>query len=232
LRALALIVAILAAVPVAGGERIAGVFILTNPDGSRRIVNVPAPSAAPGRVPDGAAARRQQLWPAVESTSRAHGLDPHLVDLVIRMESGYDPFAVSARGARGVMQLMPETALLYGVRNVFDPIENLRAGVRYLRDLLDRFHSDLALALAAYNAGPDAVTKHGGVPPFAQTRNYVRAILAAYRGDAETAMLTGGFGRPAHSVPVVELVAESGRPAIVNVSHAGEAPLGRPLTLR
>ncbi|MFI5165706.1 MAG: lytic transglycosylase domain-containing protein [Thermoanaerobaculales bacterium] len=228
----AIAVAVLAATPALGGERSAGVFIFTTPDGTRRVVNVPAASADVGLVPEGAAERRRQLWPALQDAARTHGVDPRLVDLVIRMESGYNPRAVSAKGARGVMQLMPDTALLYGVRNIFDPLENLRAGVHYLRDLLQRFNSDVALALAAYNAGPEAVTKHGGIPPFGETRNYVHAILAAYQGTGGAAKLAGGFGQPSHAAPPVELLADAGRPAIVNVSHAGEAPLGRPLALR
>ena len=226
-----MIVAVLAAVPLWAADRSAGVFIFTAPDGTRRVINVPAVGPAPSPVPDGQAERRNQLWPAVQEAAKRHGLDPQLVDLVIRMESGYNPRAVSARGARGVMQLMPETAQLYGVRNIFDPLENLRAGVHYLRDLLQRFNSDLTLALAAYNAGPEAVTKHGGVPPFDETRSYVRSILGAYQGGGAPAHLAGGFGKAVVGRPV-ELVAEAGKAVIANVHHSGEAAVDRPLALR
>jgi len=232
LRRLAIAVAVLAATSALGGERSAGVFIITAADGSRLVVNVPAQASGAGAIPDGEADRRRELWPALQEAARTHGVDPRLVDLVIRMESGYNPRAVSARGARGVMQLMPDTASLYGVRNIFDPIENLRAGVHYLRDLLDRFNRDLGLALAAYNAGPDAVTKHGGIPPYDETRNYVRAILTAYHGAGGAPALSGGFGRSGQRSAPVELVADAGRPAIVNVSQTGEAPIARPLLLR
>ena len=214
-------------------ERTAGVFIFTAPDGTRRIVNIPA-AGGPGTIaiPEGATERRAALWPAVEETARSHGLDPRLVDLVIRMESGYNPRAVSSKGARGVMQLMPATASMYGVANLFDPLQNIRAGVHYLKDLFNRFNSDVSLALAAYNAGPDAVVKHGGVPPYDETRSYVKAILMAYRGDASMGTLSGGFGRPARPVRPVELVGEDGRTVIANVRHSGEAVVARPLGLR
>jgi len=218
---------------LASAERTSGVFIFTAPDGTRRIVNVPA-AGGPGTIaiPDGATQRRAALWPSVEAAAREHGLDPRLVDLVIRMESGYNPRAVSAKGARGVMQLMPATASLYGVANLFDPLQNIKAGVRYLKDLFDRFNSDVSLALAAYNAGPDAVVKHGGVPPYDETRSYVKAILMAYQGTAPMTTLTGGFGRPAHPARPVELVGEDGRTLIANVRHTGEAVVSRPLGLR
>lgn len=232
MRRLAIAVVAALAAGWALGERTAGVFIFTAPDGTRRVVNVPAAGVGTIEIPAAAAERRTVLWPTVEDAARTHGLDPRLVDLVIRMESGYNPRAVSAKGARGVMQLMPETASLYGVRNAFDPLQNIRAGVRYLRDLLQRFNSDLSLALAAYNAGPNAVERHGGVPPYHETRDYVKAILMAYQGDAPMTTLTGGFGRPARRARPVELVAEDGRALIANVHHPGEAVLSRPLALR
>jgi soluble lytic murein transglycosylase-like protein len=217
---------------VFAGDRTSGVLIYTAPDGTRRVLNVPAAGSYAGAVPEGAAQRREQLWPTVKDAARSNGVDPNLVDLVIRMESGYNPRAVSPRGARGVMQLMPGTAALYGVRNVFDPFQNIRGGVRYLSDLMQRFNSDVTLALAAYNAGPDAVEKHGGVPPYAETRGYVRSILTAYQGDANLGTLTGGFGRPARRARPVELVAEEGRPLISNATRPGEATISHTLRVR
>jgi hypothetical protein len=216
----------------AGAERTSGVFIFTAPDGSRRIVNVPASGPGTIAIPEGAADHRAALWPAVEEAALSHGLDPRLVDLVIRMESGYNPRAVSPKGARGVMQLMPATASMYGVANLFDPLQNIRAGVRYLKDLFQRFNSDVSLALAAYNAGPEAVEKHGGVPPYDETRSYVRAILMAYRGDTSLSTLSGGFGRPARRARPVELIGEDGRSLIANVRHSGETAVPRPLGIR
>ena len=215
-------------------ERSAGVVIFTAPDGTKRILSVPAAqTAAEARVPQAPEVRRASLWNTVQETANRHGLDPKLVDLVIRMESGYHPYVVSPKGAQGVMQLMPHTANLYGVRNVFDPTQNISGGVRYLKDLLARFNSDLRLALAAYNAGPGAVEKHGGVPPYQETRNYVRAILSAYQGVQPPVTLSGGFGRqakpPARPVALVE---RGGRPVLSNATRLGEASVERRLALR
>ncbi|HYK25102.1 MAG TPA: lytic transglycosylase domain-containing protein [Steroidobacteraceae bacterium] len=118
---------------------------------------------------------------AIAGAARAARLDPALLRAVIAVESGFDAHAVSARGAKGLMQLEPGTARRYGVSDVFDPSENIRAGAAYLRDLLARFDSNLELALAAYNAGEDAVERHGRrVPGFEETRQYVPKVLGLY----------------------------------------------------
>jgi soluble lytic murein transglycosylase-like protein len=110
-----------------------------------------------------------------------HGVDPRLLAAVAARESAFNPNAVSRVGACGVMQLMPATAQYVGVSNVFDARENVMGGARYLRKLLDTFHGDLDLTLAAYNAGPGAVQKFKGVPPYAETRAYVAAIRTSYQ---------------------------------------------------
>jgi soluble lytic murein transglycosylase-like protein len=116
----------------------------------------------------------------IARNASAQGVDPLLIYLVMRQESGFNHRAVSRAGARGLMQLMPATAARLGVRNIHDPAENVGAGTRYLRSLLDRF-GDVRLALAAYNAGEDAVARYGNrVPPYRETVNYVRRIGAAY----------------------------------------------------
>ncbi|HVR46238.1 MAG TPA: lytic transglycosylase domain-containing protein [Candidatus Binatia bacterium] len=107
-------------------------------------------------------------------------VDPRLVEAVVQSESAFDPGATSGAGARGLMQLMPQTAASLGVIDAYDPAQNVRGGTRYLRGLLDHFH-DVELAIAAYNAGPAAVERYGGVPPYAETRNYVRVVLNRYR---------------------------------------------------
>lgn len=116
----------------------------------------------------------------IADAARTHGVDPRLVAAVALRESAWDPQAVSPVGACGLMQLMPATARYLGVTNVFDLRQNVGGGTRYLRTLLDTFNGDLDLALAAYNAGPGAVLKYSGVPPYRETRAYVAAIRKSY----------------------------------------------------
>ena len=123
------------------------------------------------------------LSSAIHDAARAHGVDPRLVAAVARRESAFNAEAVSNKGAGGIMQLMPATASYLGVHNVFDARENIFGGTRYLRTLLDTFNGDLDLALAAYNAGPGAVAKHRGVPPYRETRAYVAAVRATYEAS-------------------------------------------------
>src|SRR5208282_1995411 len=116
----------------------------------------------------------------VSTASAAYHLDPDLVNSVIHAESGFNARAVSPKGARGLMQLMPGTASRLGVNNAFDPGANVAGGSRYLRELLERYHFDLVKALAAYNAGPERVEQYQGVPPFHETRAYVARIVHEY----------------------------------------------------
>jgi soluble lytic murein transglycosylase-like protein len=116
----------------------------------------------------------------IREVARSHAIDPLLVEAVIRAESGFDARALSAKGAAGLMQLMPGTARRYGVDDRFDPAQNVEGGVRYLRDLLARFEGNLGLALAAYNAGEDAVLRYGRIPPYAESQLYVRRVTAIY----------------------------------------------------
>jgi soluble lytic murein transglycosylase-like protein len=121
--------------------------------------------------------RAQAYDELISEHSKAHGVRPGLVRAVMQVESGFNPYARSPKGAMGLMQLMPATARQYGVKNPFNPAENVRAGVAYLRELLDRYDNKEELALAAYNAGPGAVDKHGQtVPPYRETRSYVAQI--------------------------------------------------------
>jgi hypothetical protein len=112
----------------------------------------------------------------INEAARKHGVDADLVRAIIQVESGFNPRADSRKGAKGLMQLMPTTARDMGARNALDPKQNIFAGARYLRFLLDSFDGDLTLATAAYNAGPTVVKRHGGVPPFEETRNYVDRV--------------------------------------------------------
>lgn len=130
--------------------------------------------------PSAGFAAPKHLTPVIQEAARAHGVDPRLVAAVVRRESGWNETAVSHVGASGLMQLMPSTARFLGVTNVFDVRENIFGGTRYLRTLLDTFNGDLDLTLAAYNAGPGAVQKYRGVPPYRETQAYVAAVRRTY----------------------------------------------------
>ncbi len=117
----------------------------------------------------------------ISESARAHGVAPELVASVIAVESNFNPNAVSWRFARGLMQLMPGTAARFGVTKVFDPQQNIEAGTRYFKELLLRYKGDLALTLAAYNAGPDRVGQYRSVPPYRETRDYVRRVTEKFR---------------------------------------------------
>jgi hypothetical protein len=193
----------------AGPAAAAGEVVqLDGPDGTVYVTNAPTdpryrrmgiapppppPSArgtaaptAPGRAPSsiGAQLRDGAIGAQIRDAAGRYGLPEELVTAVIRVESGFNPRAVSRKGAQGLMQLMPATASQLGVRDVFDTAENIDGGVRHLRGLIARFENNLALALAAYNAGERAVVQHGGIPPYPETQQYVAQILRIVGSDA------------------------------------------------
>ena len=131
----------------------------------------------------------------IRKASEKYGVDVDLVFSVVAAESNFNPKAVSRRNARGLMQLLPETARRLGVKDIYDPAQNIDGGTRYLRDLLKRYDGDLALTLAAYNAGPAAVQRYGRIPPYNETIAYVRAIRKTYalrKSGAGTPPTSGG----------------------------------------
>jgi soluble lytic murein transglycosylase-like protein len=131
--------------------------------------------AAP-TLPASPAANSNNLTDLIDGIAAAQGVENHLVHSVIRAESNYNANAVSAKGAQGIMQLIPSTARRFGVSNAFDPSDNIRGGVRYLKFLLDYYQGDYVRTIAAYNAGEGAVDKYNGIPPYAETRNYVYRV--------------------------------------------------------
>lgn len=163
---------------------------------------------------------RDDLQSLVAEVSREHGVDPKLVDALVRVESAYDPRAVSKVGAMGLMQLMPETATRLDVDDPFDPEQNVRGGVREFSRLLDRYSGNLQFALAAYNAGEGAVARYRGIPPYAETRSYVSKILTIYTGRPYR---LGGSYRGA--VPVRMTTDQNGQTVISNVAADGSAGL-------
>ena len=189
LRALALLGILFASVTAASAEVRMGV------KGGRRFIYNDGPANI-GASDEWLAARVQRASDydgMIDAAALANDVDPKLVKSVMLVESGFNPNAVSKKGARGLMQLMPETAAEVGVRNIHDPAQNIAGGVRYLSQLLLNYRGDLTKTLAAYNAGAAAVDRYDGVPPYDETRLYVRKTLAAYRGKS---VLGGGFGKP------------------------------------
>ena len=145
-------------------------------------------------------ADRDRYAPVIDHAAMRYGVHPDLIDSVIRTESAFNPRAVSRKGARGLMQLMPGTASLLGIRDAFDPLQNIDGGVRHLRALLQRYRGKLALALAAYNAGERPVDRYRGVPPYAETQHYVKQVLWLYQD--RTAGRQPRYSRPAStSIP-------------------------------
>ena len=185
----------LAAAEVGLRHSAAGRMVISN-EGS-----APARRVAPARL--------RELDPELELVIDQHcgtqDLEPKLVRALIQVESAWNPVAVSRAGAMGLMQLMPDTAASLDVTDPYDPDQNVRGGTVFLRRMLDRFGGRVDLALAAYNAGPGAVERHGGIPPYAETRNYVQRILGLYAGPEVVAVKApyGGAARGAKTVLVV-----------------------------
>src|ERR1035437_3828120 len=144
----------------------------------------------------------QDIDAAIERAAARHNVDPSLVRSVVKVESNFNPNAVSRKGAMGLMQLMPSTARSLNVSNPFDPQQNVDAGVRHLRKLLDSYGGDVRLSLAAYNAGSGAVARSAGGPHFRETQNYVRRITNLYNGGSEPGSYI--FGSPVHDPVRVE----------------------------
>jgi len=155
------------------------------PDGRLYFTNLPLPPASGSTaVTRPALATRltaqAPVFSLIQRLAQQYSVDPHLVRAIITVESNFDPHAVSRAGAQGLMQLMPDTAARYRVEDPFDPYANIEGGIRYLRDLLRLFPSDLRHVLAAYNAGEGAVQQYGGIPPYPETQRYVERVLALY----------------------------------------------------
>jgi soluble lytic murein transglycosylase len=176
-----------ALIPVAQAEQLSveqradGVFVFSNnPDRPREPLLMGAARPASSKRWQRPAVAPRELRQRITDHALAQDLDPRLVEAVIRVESAFNARALSHKGAMGLMQLMPETARELGVRNAYDPEDNIRGGTRYLRLLLDKYRGDEELALAAYNAGSGAVDRHGRrIPPYKETRDYVRKVGSA-----------------------------------------------------
>jgi soluble lytic murein transglycosylase len=218
---LATLIVTTTAVVGAGAET----YKLKAPDGTLHFTNAPTgPNYQRMGFTTGTAAgwlrlpERGQTGPYLQEIRDAadrYGVPVKLVSAVIRAESGFNPRAVSRKGAQGLMQLMPSTASMLGVRNSFDPRQNIDGGVRHLRNLIDRFPESLPLALAAYNAGEKAVLQYRGIPPFPETQDYVTKVLNFYGGR-----VAGGTTPPTR---IYQFVAPDGTMTYTNIP-----PRGRP----
>ncbi|MBN2654540.1 MAG: lytic transglycosylase domain-containing protein [Nitrospirae bacterium] len=151
-----------------------------------------------------------------EKKARKHNVDPDLLKAVIKAESNWNPRAVSPKGARGLMQLMPATAAELGVKNVFDPVENIDGGARYLRYLLEKFNGNLTLALAAYNAGPARVERKMRVPAIQETVSYVRKIVTSYKKNGGSVMPRAAVNK---EPKIVRVVLEDGSVVFTNTNY-------------
>lgn len=182
----------------------AGVEVKPGDSGRTEITNENEVQRARRLSPSLVAPPENELLSSIERHAERRGLDPRLVRAVVQAESGYNPAAVSRMGAMGLMQLMPATARELAVARPFEPEENLRGGTEYLRSLLTRFDGRTELALAAYNAGPSAVARFGGIPPYPETLDYVRKVLSLWRGEAAPAVAPArGAVRLPSAQPVV-----------------------------
>jgi soluble lytic murein transglycosylase-like protein len=157
--------------------------------------------AVPGARPD----LKQQYDPIVQTYAKRFSVDAELIHSIIRAESNYDSRAISPKGAVGLMQLMPATAAQYGVQDSFDPDENIKGGVKYLKDLIKLFNGKTAEVLAAYNAGQEALKKFNGIPPYAETVEYIRRVMASYSHP----FIRGG-------IPIRKFVDSSGQHVFTN----------------
>lgn len=168
---------------ITGYERVGDQMRLSMAGGSAvvsadQIVSIEPEDIFTAIVPPPSIAGTEPFSQLIHAAAAKHGVDEKLIAHVIAAESNFNPHAVSRKRAQGLMQLLPNTAALYSVANVFDPAQNIDAGTHYLKDLLARYRGNLPLALAAYNAGPEMVDRYGGIPPFRETQSYVRRITS------------------------------------------------------
>jgi len=190
------------------GPALAEIYYRIDDNGVARFTNAPTTPdyrlLQPGVLPSASRLTAASIDGLIDAFAAEHSIDAALIRAVIRAESNFNHRAVSRKGAQGLMQLMPATIGRLSVGDAFDPHENIGAGVRYLRQLLDQFQGDLTLALAAYNAGENAVLRYRGVPPYQETRDYVRKILSQYRrtrGESSKSSIIKAASPPADSPP-------------------------------
>lgn len=203
-----LVAALIGLVLIWTGPALAEIYYRIDENGVARFTNAPTTPdyrlLQPGILPSASRLTAASIDGLIEAFAAEHSIDAALIRAVIRAESNFNHRAVSRKGAQGLMQLMPATIGRLSVGDAFDPHENIGAGVRYLRQLLDQFQGDLRLALAAYNAGENAVLRYRGVPPYQETREYVKKVLSQYRrtrGESSRIQVASAVSRAAESPP-------------------------------
>jgi len=229
----------------AAGETVADIFVYQIPGGARivtdhplsnrdyRLVRQSRDSRGAGALVSGRSIQYAVTDPdsydrLIRRTATQNQMDPALIKAVMHVESGFNPHAVSDKGAQGLMQVMPESGQRYGAEDLFDPIQNVRAGVLYLKDLQHLFKNNLKLVLAAYNAGENAVIRYRGIPPYDETRDYVRKVMKMHREytavqrTAKLAVTKRPFG--AASVPATPVVTHAPPPPAQAVPVATVQP--------
>lgn len=191
-----------------------GIYSYVDENGVRVFTNLGERRTAPAQ-PARAAGTSHPYRSLIWEVAAEHGVSPELVEAIVQVESGFDPWAVSPKNCKGLMQLHPETADRFGVEDIFNPRENITGGVRYLKHLMEVFGGNLDWVLAGYNAGENAVKQFGGIPPFRETREYVsrvRALLPASGGEE------GLFGpKTGRSHPIVRVIATDGSIVLTNL---------------
>ncbi len=165
-----------------------GIQVLTNVGANRsRKAKDPSDESLTPPLSNGTLDRAEIYYPTIEELSRQYSVDPDLVKAIIKVESDYFSTAESPKGAKGLMQLLPDTARRFGVQDIWDPTQNIEGGVKYLRFLMNFFHQDMRRVVAAYNAGENAVTRYKGIPPYEETREYVKRVSSLYDLTSESA---------------------------------------------
>jgi hypothetical protein len=188
--------------------------VITNLPPIRPVPGLQAPESPTPAAPVAAGSSKPENFdPIIEKYASNYQLDPHLIRSIIAQESGFNPKAVSAKGARGLMQLMPATAARLGVKNSFDPEQNIQGGVKHFKFLMDNFNNNLELSLAAYNAGENLVQRLGRVPAIKETRDYVQSITKRY---GKTELNSQALESPA-TPPIIRFVDESGTFHLTNI---------------
>lgn len=159
----------------------------------------------------------------IHEKAEIYNIDPSLIRAIIETESNWNSFAISPKGAMGLMQLMPSTASNMNVHNPFNPEENIEGGTRYLKYLLERFKGDLTLALAAYNAGPNAVEKYGYIPPYTETQQYVSKVISLYNVEKNS---TSSYNRGKYQNKIYKVILEDGSVLFTNSSFLSKNSSG------